>query len=168
MIYASIASTTVYDRETRLDRETEQDLDRCVLYTFDTTGGPMTEPPINPEDDDKDREVREDSARYAVPDLLADTSYEPDPNAYAAFSEQAGDLHGVEDLLGDAWNLVGLMLTSVGEIGDSRDMQTEAGLKVIEDKLRQAHARIDEHHTHYTNLFLAYCDLKAKVEKAQE
>lgn len=168
MIFASIASTTVYDRETRLGGEAEQGPDRCVLYTFDTNGKPMTEPPIDPEDDDKDREAREDRARYEVPDLLSDTTYDPDPKAYDAFAEQAADLHRVEDLLGDAWNLVGLMLTSVGEIGDSRDMQTEAGLKVIERKLRKAHARIDQHHTHYTNLFLAYCDLKARIEKGRE
>ena len=161
MIYASIASTTVYDRETRLERGSERDPERCVLYAFDTTGRPMTTSPTDPEDGNSEREVREDKARYEVPDLLSDTSYDTDPNAYKAFSEQAEDLHAAEDLLGDAWNLVGLMLTSVGETGDARDMQTEAGLKVIEEKLSKAHARIDEHHTHYTNLFLAYCDLIA-------
>ena len=167
MIYASIASTTVDNRETRLDRESERDPDRCALYAFNTTGRPMTEPPIDPEDD-MDREVREDIARYEVPDLLSDTTYSADPTVYSAFSEQAEDLHAVEDLLGDAWNLVGLMLTSVGETGDARDMQTEVGLKVIEEKLRTAHARIDEHHTHYTNLFLAYCELKAKAGTDRE
>ena len=108
----------------------------------------MTEPPIDPEDDND---------RYDIPDLLSDA----DPNAYAAFLKQAGDLYAVADLLGDAWNLVGLMLTIVGDTGDARDMQTEAGLKAIEEKLRQANARIDEHQTHYANLFLAYCKLKA-------
>ena len=123
----------------------------------------MTKPPFDGEDDE-DREVSEGKTRYQVPDLLSDATYSPDPNAYAAFSEQVRDLHRVEDLLGDAWNLVGLMLSSVGEIGDSRDMQTEAGLKVIEEKLRKAHARIDEHNTNYTNLFLAYCELKAMTD----
>jgi len=128
----------------------------------------MTEPPSDPEDDNKDRKVSEERVRYEVPDLLADTAYDADPKAYAAFSQQAEDLHAVEDLLGDAWNLVGLMLTSVGDTGDARDMQTEAGLKVIEEKLRQAHAKIDEHHTRYTNLFLAYFDLKARDETDRE
>ena len=158
MIYAPIASTKVYERKTQL----------CVLYSFDTTGRPMTEPPSDPDDDKKVHEVREDKARYEVPDLLSDQTYDPDPKAYVAFSEQAGDLHAVEDLLGDAWNLVGLMLTTVGEVGDARDMQTEAGLKVIEEKLRKAHARMDEHHAHYTNLFLAYCDLKAKADSGSD
>ena len=168
MTYASIASTTVYNRETQLDGKPTRDSDRCVLYAFDTTGRPMTEPPFDPKDDNKDRNVREDKARYEVPDLLSDADYDADPKAYAAFAEQAGNLHSVEDLLCDAWNLVGLMLTSVGETGDARDMQTEAGLKVIEEKLNKAHAKIDVHHTHYTNLFLAYCDLKAKAGKGPD
>lgn len=113
----------------------------------------MTEPPIDPIDAKDDNK-----ARYDIPDLLSDA----DPNAYAAFLKQAGDLHAAADLLGDAWNLVGLMLTIVGNTGDARDMQTEAGLKAVEEKLRQANARIDEHQTHYANLFLAYCELKAR------
>lgn len=131
----------------------------------------MAEPPFDPKDDSKDRKVKEDkedTALYEVPNLLSDLDYDADPQAYAAFSEQTDNLHAVEDLLCDAWSLVGLMLNSVGETGDARDMQVEAGLKVIEEKLNTAHTRIDVHNTHYTNLFLAYCELKAKAGKGPD
>ena len=52
--------------------------------------------------------------------------------------------------------------------GDDRAMQIEVGLKAVEKKLSKAHARIDRHHTRYTNLFFAYFDLKDKSGKSAE
>ena len=114
-----------------------------------------------------DREVREDEEFY-VPDLLRDKDYEANSKAYAAFAKHAKHLHKAEGLLDDAWNLVRLMLASIGDESDGRAMQTDAGLKVIEKKLSKAHNQIDRLHTRYTNLFFAYFDLKAKTDEDEK
>jgi len=113
-----------------------------------------------------DREVREDKGFY-LPDRLSDADYDANPKAYAAFEQHAKHLHKAEGLLDDAWNLARLMLAALGDEGDDRAMQTESGLKVIEKKLSKAHNRIDRLHTQYTNLFLAYFDLKQKSDEAE-
>ncbi len=110
-----------------------------------------------------DRQVREDEEFY-IPDLLSDAEYDASPKAYVAFADHAKHLHKAEGLLDEAWNLVRLMLAAIGDAGDSRAMQTEAGLKVIEKKLSKAHTRIDRFHPRYTNLFLAYFELKDKTD----
>ena len=66
--------------------------------------------------------------------------------------------------MGNAWNLVRLMQASLGDEGNDRAMQIEAGLKAVEKKLRKAHDQIDRHDTRYTNLFLAYFDLWGKSD----
>ncbi len=114
-----------------------------------------------------DRQVREDKEFY-VPDLLSDKDYEANSKAYAASEEHAKHLHEAEGLLHDAWNLVRLMLAAMGDESDSRAMQTEAGLKVIEKKLSKAHSQIDKLHTRYTNLFFAYFDLKDKTDEDEK
>ena len=104
-------------------------------------------------------QVREDSGYY-VPDLLSDKDYDLDRQAYAAAEDYATHLRDAERLLNDALNLVGLMLTAIGDDCDSRAMQSEIALTIIEKKLRKTHRRIDQHDRHHTNLFLAYCGLK--------
>ena len=104
-------------------------------------------------------QVREDRGYY-VPDLLSDKDYDPDRQAYAAAEDHATHLRDAERLLNDALNLVGLMLTAIGDDCDSRAMQSEVALKIIEKKLRKTHRRIDQHDRHHTNLFLAYYGLK--------
>ena len=83
--------------------------------------------------------------------------YDPDRQAYAAADDYATHLRGAERLLNDALNLVGLMLAAIGDDCDSRAMQSETALKIIEKKLRRMHRRIDWHDRRHTNLFLAYC-----------
>ncbi len=131
-----------------------------AVYPLDTTGK-SANPPVF--DVHADRQVREDKGFY-IPDLLSDAEYDANPQAYAAFADHARHLHKADGLLGEAWNLVRLMLAALGDEGDSRAMQTEAGLKVIEKKLSKAHTRIDRFHPRYTNLFLAYFDLKDKTD----
>ena len=111
-----------------------------------------------------DRQVREDEEFY-IPDRLSDKEYDANPKAYAAFTKHAKHLHKTERLLDDAWNLVRLMQASLGDEGDDRAMQSEAGLKAIEKKLSKAHNQIDRLHTRYTNLFFAYFDLKEKTDE---
>ena len=112
-----------------------------------------------------DSQVREDRGFY-IPELLSDAQHDVDSQAYAAFEEHAKHLRRTEALVDDAWNLVNLMLASIGDESDSRAMQAEAGLKVIEQKLNKAHSRIDRLDSRYLNLFLAY--YKLKTETAEE
>lgn len=112
-------------------------------------------------------EVREDREFY-IPDLLSDAEYDASSKAYSAFAQQAKQLHKAEGLLDDAWNLVRLMQASLGDEGDDRAMQIEAGLKAIEKKLSKAHAQIDRHHTRYTNLFFVYFELRDKTDEGAE
>ena len=89
--------------------------------------------------------------------------YRPDsPSAEDFDSSALGD---AEDLLDEALNLVGLMLAAVGEKGDGLAMQTEAGLKAAEERLRKARIRIDEHDTCHRSLLLAYRDLQDATER---
>ena len=101
---------------------------------------------------------------YYVPDLLSDKDYDPDRQAYAAADDYATHLRGAERLLNDALNLVGLMLAAIGDDCDSRAMQSETALKIIEKKLRKMHRRVDRHDRRHTNLFLAYCGLKDQAK----
>ena len=107
-------------------------------------------------------QVREDSGYY-VPDLLSDKDYDPDRQTYGAAEDYATHLRDAERLLNDALNLVGLMLAAIGDDCDSRAMQSEIALTVIDKKLRKMHRRIDQHDRRHTNLFLAYFDLKDKA-----
>ena len=112
-------------------------------------------------------QVREDEEFY-IPDLLSDAEYDANSKAYSVFAQQAKQLHKAESLLDDAWNLVRLMQASLGDEGDGRAMQIEAGLKAVEKKLSKAHAQIDRHHTRYTNLFFAYFDLRDKTDEGAD
>ena len=134
-----------------------------TVYPLDSLGK-STNPPVF--DPHADRQVRE-AKGYYIPDLLSDAEYDASPKAYAEFDDHAKHLHKADGLLDEAWNLVRLMLAALGDEGDSRAMQTEAGLKVIEKKLSKAHTRIDMHHTRYTNLFFAYFDVKDKTDRGE-
>ena len=112
-------------------------------------------------------QLREDRGFY-IPNLLSDPEYDANAEAYSALSQQAKYLRKAEGSLDDAWNLTRLMLASLGDEGDSRAMQIEAGLKVIEKKLSKTHARIDKHDTRYTNLFLAYFELRYKTDEGEQ
>ena len=96
--------------------------------------------------------VGEDRAHYG-----ADS-----PSAEDFDSDTLGD---VEDQLDEALNLVGLMLTAVCDKSDGLAMQTGAGLKAAEERLRKARIRIDEHETCHRSLLLAYRDLQDATER---
>ena len=112
-------------------------------------------------------QVREDEEFY-VPDVLSDKHDDTNSEAYALAAEHARHLYKAQGLLGEALNLAGLMLASLVDEGDSRAMQTDTALKVIEKKLMKAYNRIDKHDRHHTNLFLAYFNLRAKSDEDAE
>ena len=111
-------------------------------------------------------EVREDREFY-IPDFLSDEHDDTNPKAYALAADHAKHLYKAQGLVGEALNLAGLMLASLGDEGDSRAMQTETGLKVIEKKLKKAYNRIYNHDRRHTNLFLAYFELKGNSDEAE-
>jgi hypothetical protein len=112
-------------------------------------------------------QVREEP-EYYIPDFLADKGYEADTELSAAAEAHSEGLREAMALLDEAENLVDVLRASVEHEGDSRAMQAEAVLKVVKGKLTQAHTRIDRQDARYRNLFLAYFELKARVEKRAE
>ena len=113
-------------------------------------------------------QVREDGEEYEIPDLLGDEDYEPEAVlSHAAFEHTEAERKAM-GLLDDAENLLSVLLDAIQDDGDSRAMQTEAVLKVVGKKLRKAHTRVDRQEWRHRNLFLAYFDLKCRVQKDAE
>lgn len=135
-----------------------------ALYPIDTTDGAENETLFEPH---ADRQVREDR-RFYIPDFLSDEEDDANPEAYTAAVAHAKHLGTAERLLGEALNLVGLVLGSLGDEGDRRAMQIDTALRVIEKKLGKAYNRIDKHDTRHTNLFLAYFDLRDKADEGSK
>lgn len=108
-----------------------------------------------------ERQVREDPGVYTT-EPLTDTDAEANPEFSAIESDHAEHLNGAQRLVGETLNLSGLVLASLHDEGDSRAMQIETAVKVIENKLKKAYNRLDRHEVRYTNLFLAYVDLRKK------
>jgi hypothetical protein len=84
--------------------------------------------------------------------------YGADPEAHAAH------LYEAQGQIGDALNLAGLLLASLEDQGDARAMQVSTAVTVIEEKLKNAYNRLDEHEARHTKLFLAYAELRDKAE----
>ena len=62
---------------------------------------------------------------------------------------------GLEDVL----NLAGVLRASIVDEGDSRAMQAETVLKIIERKADKALDQLERHDGKHGNLFFAYFDL---------
>jgi hypothetical protein len=104
-----------------------------------------------------ERQVREDKGYY-IPDFLE--HFEAEPELRDAADEHAKDLRRAQRALDEVLNLVRLLKASLGDEGDSRAMQAETVLNVIDKKLNKAQNRIDRHATRHRNLFLAYFELR--------
>jgi hypothetical protein len=103
------------------------------------------------------RYVREDREFY-IPDYLAEDPDSLRPDLYAAADDHARDLREAEKYLDDAFNLTRVLRASLQEADDSRAVQADTVLKIIEKLLNKAHTRIDRHDTRFMNLFMAYFD----------
>ena len=90
--------------------------------------------------------VREDRSEYDV-------------EADAAAADLARQLHKAQGLVGEALNLVGLLLAALENQGDRRAMQIHTGVQLIEKKLQKAYNRLDEYEIRHTKLFPAYGEL---------
>ena len=133
-------------------------------YALKTADDPTKQPLF---ESHKDQQVREDKGFY-IPDLLSDEQHDLNAEAYAAAKQDAEQLIQAWYLVGDARNLVGLTRVSLGDEHDSRAMQIDTVLRVIEKKLKDAYNGVDQHDRHYRNLFLAYFDLRDKSDDESE
>lgn len=103
------------------------------------------------------RQLKEDREFY-IPDYIARGA--DDPDLYAAADDHARELRKAEKHLDDALNLTGVLRASLQEADDSRAVQADTVLKIIEKLLNKAHSCIDRHDTRFMNLFMAYFDSK--------
>ena len=123
-----------------------------------TTAGPYPNWGVG-EDGVKEYEVSH------IPELLTDPDYKVDTEVYAAFDVYAEQLRKAEGLVCDARDLAGLMLAAISDEYDARAMQSDAGLRAIADKLREAHERINRSSARFMNLFLAYSESKGESDR---
>jgi hypothetical protein len=107
------------------------------------------------------RHVREDGDFY-IPDFISADPYKSRPKVYSAANDHARNLRRAQQQLDDVLNLAGVLRASVQGEDDSRGMQADTVLKIIEKKLSKAHAFIDRHDARHLNLFMAYFDLKER------
>lgn len=108
------------------------------------------------------RGVREDD-EYYIPDFITSDPCRSRPRVYSAANEHAGDLRDAEQRLEDVLNLARVLRCAVQGDGDSRAMQADTVLKIIDRKLCSAHRLIDRHDARHLNLFMAYFDLKERA-----
>lgn len=141
----------VYGPETRLDN---------TVYLPNAANRRLFKPHAH-------RQVREDREFY-IPDFLSAEDSDDDVKRHSAAARHAKHLIKAEGLLGEVRSLVEVLISSFGDEVDSRAMQAEITLRVIEKKLRKAQHRIDKHDLRHTNLFLAYCDLREKADRRKE
>jgi hypothetical protein len=106
-------------------------------------------------------QVREDGDFY-IPDFIGADFCNSRPKVYAAADDHARDLRRAEQQLDDVLNLARVLRASVQEEDDSRAMQADTVLKIIEKKLNKAHNSINRHDARHLNLFMAYFDLKER------
>lgn len=110
----------------------------------------------------REDEVREDKELY-IPDYVSAGPAGIRRAAWAMAEEQAFDLREVEQQLDEAMNLVAVLLGSLQEAGDARAMQAGTVLRIVANRLQQAHDAVDRHDTRFMNLFLAYFDLRDRA-----
>lgn len=107
----------------------------------------------------------EEEGEFYIPDLLCNEDYEPQPGLNSAAEAHARRLHKAERYVDEALNLSQVLRASMCDAGDSRAMQVETVLRIVEKKLRKAHSQIDKHDASHVNLFMAYFDLRDRSDR---
>lgn len=107
--------------------------------------------------------VREDNP-YEIPDIDTGGADELDYEQHQAAAEHAEHLHDAQRDLDEAQNLVAVLLASLEGEGDSRAMQAEAVLQIVDSRIRRAHEQLDRHADRHSNLFFAYFDLRDRSQ----
>ncbi len=106
----------------------------------------------------------EEEGEFYIPELLSNEDYEPRPALYFAAEAHARRLRKAECHIDEALNLSQVLRASMCDAGDSRAMQVETVLKIVEKKLSKAHFLIDKYDASHMNLFMAYIDLRDKSD----
>lgn len=103
-----------------------------------------------------------EEGEFYIPDRLSGVGYEPDPDAMDAAESHAKALRRAERYLDDALILSQVLRAAMGDAGDSRAMQVDTVLAIVERKLGKARNRISRHEARHINLFLAYFELRSR------
>lgn len=111
----------------------------------------------------KDRQSNEDKESYLF-DFLLGERREVDPEARSAAEDHVNGLRNAQRDLDEALNLSEVLRGAMEEDGDSRAMQVDTVLKVVEKKVKKAHDRVDKHASRCRKLFLAYCELRRQSD----
>lgn len=106
--------------------------------------------------------------QFYIPDYLRGDRGKSRPDLYAAADDHAQHLRDAQRYLDDALNLAGTLRAALEDAGDSRAMQVDTVLKIIEDLLDRVHSAIDSHDTRFMNLFMAYFDLEDRTPPSTE
>jgi len=109
------------------------------------------------------RAVREED-EYYIPDFTTADPFRSRPRVYAAANEHARSLRDAGQQLDEAFNLARVLRCSVQGEDDSRAMQADTVLKIVEQKLSRARHLVDRHDAVHLNLFMAYFDLRDRLD----
>lgn len=72
----------------------------------------------------------------------------------AGLPYRAKHLYKAQGLVGDALNLAGLMRKSLDDEGDTRAMQIDTAVRVIEKKLQKAYRQLDKYQARHLEFLL--------------
>lgn len=97
-----------------------------------------------------------EQSQFKIPNVQQDANFNPSPELDKAAEESSAALVDAMAFLDEAQNLVGVLLASIEGKGDSRSAQAETVLRLVEQRIRQSHEKVDETERRHRNLFLAY------------
>lgn len=105
----------------------------------------------------RERQSNEDKEAYLF-DFLFGDGHDVDREAHAAADDHVDGLRKAQGDLDEALNLSKVLRSAMEQDGDSRAMQADTVLRVIEKKVEKAHDRVDKHAARCERLFLGYCE----------
>lgn len=92
---------------------------------------------------------------------------EESPDYDAEDADYAKQLHKAQEFVGQALNLAGLLLAALEDQGDRRAMQVYVAVQVIEQKLGNAHDRLDKHEVDHARLYRAFTALRERANRKE-
>lgn len=113
------------------------------------------------------RPSKEDKEAYLF-DFLFGDGHDVDWEAHSAADEHVNGLRNAQRDLDEALNLSTVLRAAMDEDGDSRAMQADTVLKVVEKKVKKAHDRVDKHASRCERLFLAWCESRRTPDEPEQ
>ncbi len=105
-----------------------------------------------------------EEGEFYVPDMLSDDAVGAE--LLSAADKRGRGLRKAWSHIGEARLLSEVLRASMSDDYDSRAMQVDTVLRIVEKKLGKAYAQIDRHDRSHHNLFVAYADLKKTLGQA--